>query len=195
MRSRASCAHHDTRLEYRCSSREKSRRSRRRPGGHHRVREVGARAPTVLGTNPEVAVLCVDAMTVYRGMDIGTGEAHARPARAGRVPPARPRRTKRGVHALRVPTAPRARRRDVVWQRGGAVLYVGGTGLYARAVLDDFDIPRQYPEVRATLEAAQGRPRGSLRRARVARPARRESHGAHERTSHDEGTRGDVGQR
>ena len=34
------------------------------------------------------------------------------------------------------------------------MLYVGGTGLYGRAVLDNFEIPRQYPEVRATLELA-----------------------------------------
>jgi tRNA dimethylallyltransferase len=105
--------------------------------------------------NPEVAVLCVDAMTVYRGMDIATAK------------PTRSQREQVEYHLLDL-VAPseeftlyefqRAAREtaDVVWRRGGAVLYVGGTGLYARAVLDDFDIPRQYPEVRATLEARRG---------------------------------------
>jgi tRNA dimethylallyltransferase len=32
------------------------------------------------------------------------------------------------------------------------VLYVGGTGLYGRAVLDDLEIPGVFPEVRASLE-------------------------------------------
>jgi len=40
-----------------------------------------------------------------------------------------------------------------VWQRGASVLYVGGTGLYGRAVLDNFDIPARYPELRSQLEA------------------------------------------
>src|ERR1019366_5874233 len=39
-----------------------------------------------------------------------------------------------------------------VWALGGSVLYVGGTGLYGRAVLDNFDIPGQYPEARAEIE-------------------------------------------
>jgi tRNA dimethylallyltransferase len=47
-----------------------------------------------------------------------------------------------------------------VWQRGGAVLYVGGTGLYGRAVIDNFDIPRQYPDVRAALEERVADPEG-----------------------------------
>ncbi|MGA2122795.1 MAG: tRNA dimethylallyltransferase [Acidimicrobiales bacterium] len=32
------------------------------------------------------------------------------------------------------------------------MLFVGGTGLYGRAVLDDLDIPGRYPEVRRELE-------------------------------------------
>ena len=32
------------------------------------------------------------------------------------------------------------------------MLYVGGTGLYGRAVLDNLEIPGQYPHVRALLE-------------------------------------------
>jgi tRNA dimethylallyltransferase len=37
------------------------------------------------------------------------------------------------------------------------VVYVGGTGLYGRAVIDDLDIPARYPDVRRVLEErAQG---------------------------------------
>jgi tRNA dimethylallyltransferase len=99
----------------------------------------------------DVAILCVDAMTVYRGMDIGT----AKPTLAQRdevryelldlVEPSEE------FTLYEFQQAARASARDV-WQLGQAVLYVGGTGLYGRAVLDNFEIPRQYPEVRATLE-------------------------------------------
>lgn len=37
--------------------------------------------------------------------------------------------------------------------RGHRALIVGGTGLYHRAVVDDLDLPGQYPEIRAELEA------------------------------------------
>lgn len=99
-----------------------------------------------------VEILAVDAMTVYRGMDLGT---------------AKPTRVQRGevsYHLLdlvepceefTVAQYQRAARASAasVWDRGGAVLYVGGTGLYGRAVLDDFEIPGQYPQVRAELES------------------------------------------
>lgn len=101
--------------------------------------------------HPDLTILCVDAMTVYRGMDIGT----AKPTRAEReavryelvdlVEPSEEFTLHEYQHAAR------ASAHDA-WQRGDAVLYVGGTGLYGRAVLDNFDIPRQYPGVRTTLE-------------------------------------------
>ena len=37
--------------------------------------------------------------------------------------------------------------------RGHRALLVGGTGLYLRSLTDDLDVPPQYPEVRAELEA------------------------------------------
>jgi tRNA dimethylallyltransferase len=99
----------------------------------------------------DVSILCVDAMTVYRGMDIGT----AKPT------PAQRDQVRYELLDLVEPSeeftlyefqqAARASAREV-WQLGEAVIYVGGTGLYGRAVLDNFEIPRQYPEVRAVLE-------------------------------------------
>lgn len=99
----------------------------------------------------DVEVLCVDAMTVYRGMDIGT----AKPTRA--------QRAQVSYHLLdlvepseeyavaQFQRAAREAMRGVV-ARGHRVLYVGGTGLYGRAVLDDLEIPGVFPEVRASLE-------------------------------------------
>jgi tRNA dimethylallyltransferase len=99
-----------------------------------------------------VEVLCVDSMTVYRGMDIGT--AKATPQQRAEVE----------YHLLdliepdeQVTVAQFQREaRDAaeqVWALGGSVLYVGGTGLYGRAVIDNLDIPGQYPDVRSELEA------------------------------------------
>jgi tRNA dimethylallyltransferase len=41
----------------------------------------------------------------------------------------------------------------IIEKAGHNVLYVGGTGLYGRAVLDDLDIPARYPEIHDELEA------------------------------------------
>jgi tRNA dimethylallyltransferase len=99
-----------------------------------------------------VEILCVDAMTVYRGMDLGT----AKPTRAERaevsyhlidlVEPSEEFTVAQYQATGRVAATD-------VWRAGHQVLYVGGTGLYGRAVLDDLAIPGQYPHVRALLEA------------------------------------------
>lgn len=105
-----------------------------------------------LASDGDIEILAVDAMTVYRGMDLGTAK------------PTRSQRDEVGYHLLdliepseefTVAAYQRAARdaADNVWLRAGSVLYVGGTGLYGRAVLDNFDIPSQYPDVRAALEA------------------------------------------
>jgi tRNA dimethylallyltransferase len=102
-------------------------------------------------SNDQVELLCVDAMTVYRGMDLAT----AKPTWAERsdvsyhlldlVDPSEEFTVAQFQIAARVAA-------NDVWDVGHAVLYVGGTGLYGRAVLDDLDIPGQYPDVRATLD-------------------------------------------
>ena len=99
----------------------------------------------------QVEILCVDAMTVYRGMDLATAK------------PTRIERSEVSYHLLDL-VAPgeeftvaqfqevaRAAAADV-WRAGHKVLYVGGTGLYGRAVLDDLAIPGQFPSVRALLD-------------------------------------------
>ena len=91
-------------------------------------------------------------MQVYRGMDIGTATPTA--AEQAEVP-----------HHLIDLVDPseefavaelQARATAVIDEirgRGGVPVLVGGTGLYVRAVVDELEIPRRYPAVRADLEA------------------------------------------
>lgn len=90
-------------------------------------------------------------MAVYRGMDIGT----AKPSKADRE----------AVPHYLIDTVDPSEDYDVArfqQQVGPAlgeceeaeapVILVGGTGLYVRAVVDDFTVPPQFPEVRERLE-------------------------------------------
>lgn len=101
---------------------------------------------------PGTEIVSSDAMAVYRGMDVGT----AKPSEAER----------QGIphHLLDVadPTEDYTVARfgeevaavlDGIEGRGGQAIVVGGTGLYVRAVVDNFTMPGQYPEVRQELEA------------------------------------------
>ena len=100
----------------------------------------------------DVELVSIDSMQVYRGMDIGT--AKPTPAERAEIP-----------HHLLDLVEPThdftvgefrdayaealARIRD----HGHRALLVGGTGLYHRVVIDEFDLPGQWPDVRAELEA------------------------------------------
>ncbi|WP_241432218.1 tRNA (adenosine(37)-N6)-dimethylallyltransferase MiaA [Ilumatobacter nonamiensis] len=100
----------------------------------------------------DVELVSVDSMQVYRGMDIGT----AKPTAAERA---------EVVHHcinLVAPTdeftvgdfQPAYRAAiDHARSRSHRALLVGGTGLYHRVVIDDFELPGEFPEVRAELEA------------------------------------------
>jgi tRNA dimethylallyltransferase len=100
----------------------------------------------------DVDLVSVDSMQVYRGMDIGT----AKPTRAERaevrhhlldlVEPTDEFAVAdfRDAYAAALDQIARTRRR---------ALLVGGTGLYHRVVIDDFDLPGQWPAIRSGLEA------------------------------------------
>jgi tRNA dimethylallyltransferase len=100
----------------------------------------------------DVELVSIDSMQVYRGMDIGT--AKPTPAERAQVP-----------HHLLDLVEPThdftvAEFRDAyaealarIGRHGHRALLVGGTGLYHRVVIDDFDLPGQWPDVRAELEA------------------------------------------
>jgi tRNA dimethylallyltransferase len=107
-----------------------------------------AAAQEVAGTE----LVSIDAMQVYRGMDIGT----AKPSLAEQalvahhlidlVEPSDDYTVARFQGDYRAA-------RDAIAARGGRALLVGGTGLYLTAAIDDLDVPGQYPDVREQLDA------------------------------------------
>jgi tRNA dimethylallyltransferase len=101
-------------------------------------------------------LITVDSMQVYRGMDIGTAK------------PTLEERERVPHHLLdlvdpsddyTVAEFQREYRRVVadLAARGRRAILVGGTGLYHRAVIDELDLPGEWPEIRArlTTEAEQ----------------------------------------
>ena len=92
------------------------------------------------------ALISVDSMQVYRGMDIGT--AKPTPAEQARV-----------RHHLIDLVDPSEAFTVAQFQQAyraldaslGPAILVGGTGLYHRAVLDDLDLPGEWPALRAEL--------------------------------------------
>ncbi len=98
-----------------------------------------------------IQILAADAMTVYRHMDVGTAKPSARERAEvtyhllDLVEPSEEFSVRRFQRAAR--DAERATR-----DAGAVALYVGGTGLYHRAVVDDLELPGRYPELRRELE-------------------------------------------
>jgi tRNA dimethylallyltransferase len=108
---------------------------------------------------PEVELVSVDAMAVYRDMDIGT----AKPSPAERsmvryhlldlVDPHEEFSVRQFQQAAR-PVLTQ------IGRRGHRALLVGGTGLYLRAVVDDLDLPGRWPQIAASLDAEADTPGG-----------------------------------
>lgn len=109
-------------------------------------------ATSEVGRRLGIELISVDAMQVYRGMDLGTAKPNAA------------ERTLVAHHMLdlvdaceiftvaQFQTAFRSAVVDIE-SRGGRPLLVGGTGLYLRAVVDDLDIPGTWPDIRDRLAA------------------------------------------
>ena len=99
----------------------------------------------------DVELVSADAMQVYRGMDIGT--AKPTPEERARRPhhlidvaePAEDFSLARCVELGRAAVAD-------IEARGARAVVVGGTGLYVRGLVDELEVPGQFPEVRAELE-------------------------------------------
>lgn len=96
-------------------------------------------------------IVAVDAMQVYRGMDIGTAK------------PTAVEQSEVRHHGIDVASAStdftvvefeRVVRPalDDIAARGGRAVLVAGTGLYLRALTDPMEVPGQWPEVRVSLE-------------------------------------------
>lgn len=102
--------------------------------------------------NPDLELVSVDAMQVYRGMDIGT----AKPTGAERAEiPHHLLDLADPDEDFSVARFQSAARRVLaeIEARGRRAVLVGGTGLYVRAVVDDLTLPGRYPEARAEVEA------------------------------------------
>ena len=106
----------------------------------------------------DTEIVAVDAMQVYRRMDIGTAKPTATDQRAvvhhgiDLVEPSHPYAVADFARAVGPIVA------DIA-ARGRQPVLVAGTGLYLRALTDPMTIPGQWPNVRATLDqraAAEG---------------------------------------
>ena len=98
-----------------------------------------------------VELVSIDAMQVYRGMDIGTAKPTAAEQSLVRHHLIDLVDATENFTVSRFQAEYRSVMADIE-SRGGAAILVGGTGLYLRAVVDDLEIPGQWPEVRAELE-------------------------------------------
>jgi len=106
----------------------------------------------VAEAEPRVEIISADSMQVYRGMDIGTAKPTLEEQAAVRH------------HLIDLVDAHEswnvadfvkhaAQAAAEVRSRGAIPVMVGGTGLYVQALVDDLDIPGQFPKVRADLDA------------------------------------------
>lgn len=99
----------------------------------------------------DVDIVSVDAMCVYRGMNLATAKPTALEQievpyhLLDLVEPSEEFTVAQFQRSARAAT-------DEIFRQGRRALFVGGTGLYGRAVLDDLEIPGRYPEVRAALD-------------------------------------------
>jgi tRNA dimethylallyltransferase len=100
----------------------------------------------------DIEIVAVDAMQVYRRMDIGTAKPTA----------AEQQRVRHHLIDVAEPSTDyslslyqREARAAVldIESRERVPLLVGGTGLYLRALVDELDIPPQYESIRVELEA------------------------------------------
>ncbi|MBV9663314.1 MAG: tRNA (adenosine(37)-N6)-dimethylallyltransferase MiaA [Actinobacteria bacterium] len=100
---------------------------------------------------PDVELVSIDSMQVYRRMDVGT--AKPTPAEQAEVPHhlvdlADPDES---FTVRRFQRAFDEAMRDIE-ARGKRAVLVGGTGLYLRAAIDGLSMPPQFPDVKAELE-------------------------------------------
>ena len=111
-----------------------------------------ALAMAIAAADERVELISADSMQVYRGMDIGTAKPSA--AEQAAVPhhlidilePTDDYTVSQFVGDVATAAAG-------IRDRGRVPVMVGGTGLYVRVIVDDLEIPGQFPDVRSELEA------------------------------------------
>jgi tRNA dimethylallyltransferase len=108
---------------------------------------------------PDVELVSIDSMQVYRGLDVGTAKptpAEQAEVRHHMIDVADPLDE---WSVARFQTAARDAVHDIE-ARGRRAVLVGGTGLYVRAVIDSLDLPPEDHDVRLALEARTATPDG-----------------------------------
>lgn len=114
----------------------------------------------------DVELVSIDSMQVYRRMDIGTAKATAQERARVRhhlvdlVDPSDEFTVAEFQRAYRVAL-------DEIAARRHRALLVGGTGLYHRAVIDELDLPGEWPALRRRLEAEADRAGPGVLHARL----------------------------
>jgi tRNA dimethylallyltransferase len=116
-------------------------------------------ALSIAAVRPDVEIVSLDSMQVYRGMDIGT--AKPSPAQLAAVPhhlvdvvdPSTEWSVRDTQDAARTAIAG-------IEARDHRALIVGGTGLYVRAVVDGLSVPPRDMHRRASLEVEVAEPSG-----------------------------------
>lgn len=109
-------------------------------------------AMSVATSLPNIEIVAADSMQVYRGMNIGTAkptEADQQAVRHHGIDLVEPSDDFSVAQFVDNITAARS---DMA-TRGVTELVVGGTGLYVTALVDGLNMPGQWPEIRAELEA------------------------------------------
>jgi len=97
-------------------------------------------------------IINVDAMQFYRGMDIGTAKLAEGERRGITHHQIDTLDVTEDASVARFQAAARADA-EAIHARGRRVIAVGGSGLYLRALLDEFEFPETDPRIRAALEA------------------------------------------
>lgn len=108
-------------------------------------------AMEIARADPRVELVSVDSMQVYRGMDIGTAKpstAEQAEVRHHMIDVAEPGQD---YTVSEFQAGAMAAIADIERRSGIAVL-VGGTGLHLRSVIDELEIPGQYPDTVAAFE-------------------------------------------
>jgi tRNA dimethylallyltransferase len=99
----------------------------------------------------DAEVVAVDAMQVYRRMDIGTAKPTAVDRAAVRHHGIDLAEPSEDFAVTQFESVVRRSLAEIASRRSRAVL-VAGTGLYLRSIIDPMEIPGRWPEVRAELE-------------------------------------------
>lgn len=124
-------------------------------------------AMAVAERSGDVELVSIDSMQVYRGMDVGTAKptveerARVRHHLLDLVDPSQEFTVADFQQAYRSAL-------HEIASRGHRALLVGGTGLYHRAVIDELDLPGEWPEVRRRLETEIARDGAETLHARLA---------------------------